>query len=184
MTKWLTDDRGNKCSVEYFGTEEAAKEALDSLENCGNCTNCSRCSRCSGCSRCSRCSGCSNIAWLNSKENVQADPASAGPSGPPRTPVIENIHQTVYAAASRPKALAMNDWHTCEKTHCWAGWVVTLAGEEGKKLEKFFDTPLAAMKILDASSPIQVSPVRFFEANDEALEHMKALAEQEAANAG
>ena len=74
----------------------------------------------------------------------------------------------------------MKTWHTCEKTHCWAGWVVTLAGAEGKALESFFDTPLAAMKILDASSPHRVSPVRFFEDNDAALEHMKALAELEA----
>jgi hypothetical protein len=75
----------------------------------------------------------------------------------------------------------MGSWHSCENTHCWAGWVVTLAGEAGQKLESFFDTPLAAMKILDASSPFRVSPVRFFETNTDALEHMKILADQEAA---
>jgi hypothetical protein len=90
--------------------------------------------------------------------------------------VIANIHQTVFAAASNPQALDMKTWHTCAKTHCWAGWVVTLAGEAGKALESFFDTPLAAMKILDASSPHQVSPVRFFEDNDEALRHMAEMA--------
>jgi hypothetical protein len=74
----------------------------------------------------------------------------------------------------------MGTWHSCENTHCWAGWVVTLAGEEGKKLESFFDTPLAAMKILDASSPLRVSPVRFFETNVDALDRMKKLADQEA----
>jgi len=36
------------------------------------------------------------------------------------------------------------------------------------------------MKILDASSPLRVSLVRFFESNDEALAAMKSLAEQEA----
>ena len=76
----------------------------------------------------------------------------------------------------------MSDWHSCENTHCWAGWVVTLAGEAGKKLESFFDTLLAAMKILDASSPLRVSPVRFFELDDDALAHMKKLAEQEASS--
>jgi hypothetical protein len=76
----------------------------------------------------------------------------------------------------------MATWHACENTHCWAGWVVTLAGDEGKALEAFFDTPLAAMKILDASSPIRVSPVRFFESNADALAHIKKLAEQEAAS--
>ena len=75
----------------------------------------------------------------------------------------------------------METWHTCEKTHCYAGWVVTLAGAEGKALEAFFDTPLAAMKILEASSPLRVSPVRFFETNSDALRHMKELANQEAA---
>ena len=74
----------------------------------------------------------------------------------------------------------MATWHTCDNTHCWAGWVVTLAGDAGKKLERFFDTPLAAMKILDASSPLAVSPVRFFETNDDALRAMKELAEKEA----
>ena len=101
------------------------------------------------------------------------------PTGTLPVPVIPNIHQTVFAAASQPKALAMETWHTCANTHCWAGWVVTLAGAGGKKLEAFFDTPLAAMKILDASSPHKVSPVRFFETNTDALEHMKALAELE-----
>jgi hypothetical protein len=104
-----------------------------------------------------------------------------GPLGAPPVPVIDHIHQAVYAAASRPDALKMTNWHTCSNTHCWAGWVVTLAGDAGKRHEQFFDTPLAAMKILDASSPVRVSPVRFFESNDEALRHMKVLADQEAA---
>ena len=120
---------------------------------------------------------------LYNRENLQADPdAPNGASGPPSTPVIPSIHRTVFEAASKPEALRMDTWHTCENTHCWAGWVVTLAGAEGKKLEQFFDTPLAAMKILDASSPIPVSPVHFFETNDDALWHMKKLAEQEAAS--
>jgi hypothetical protein len=185
MTKWLKDDRGNKCSVEYFGSEEAAKTALDGLENCDNCTNCSDCSRCSdcsGCSDCSRCSDCSNIAWLDYEENLQANPEvkAVGEAGPPPIPVIANIHQAVFNAASQPNSLDMSTWHTCDNTHCWAGWVVTLAGKEGKKLERFFDTPLAAMKILDASSPITVSPVRFFETTADALREMKKLADQEA----
>ncbi|WP_291869709.1 hypothetical protein [Bradyrhizobium sp.] len=113
---------------------------------------------------------------------MQGDPEKASElTGSPPVPTIPNIHQTVYAAASNPKALNMNSWHTCDNTHCWAGWVVTLAGPEGKALESFFDTPLAAMKILDASSPHRVSPVRFFEQNADALRHMKAMADIEAA---
>ena len=75
----------------------------------------------------------------------------------------------------------MDTWHTCEKTHCRAGWIVTLAGEAGKRLERFFDTPLAAMKIYDASSSLEkVSPVRFFDDNETALADMKRMAELEA----
>ncbi len=77
----------------------------------------------------------------------------------------------------------MDTWHKCEKTHCWAGWIVQLAGAEGKKLEVFFDTPLAAMKICDASSRLpKISPVHFFDNNEVALADMKKLAELEAAS--
>jgi hypothetical protein len=95
--------------------------------------------------------------------------------------VIHDIHQKVYAAASAPGALDMGTWHKCEKTHCWAGWIVTIAGEEGKRLERFFDTPLAAAKICDASSSLPpISPVHFFDDNATALADMKKLADHEA----
>ena len=76
----------------------------------------------------------------------------------------------------------METWHTCANTHCRAGWVVTLAGEAGKALERFFDTPLAAMKIYDASSSLPpISPVHFYDSNDVALADMKRMADAEAA---
>lgn len=82
-----------------------------------------------------------------------------------------------------PGALNMKEWHTCEKKHCRGGWVVTLAGEEGKKLAQRFDTVVAAMKIYDASAPNlpKVSPVRFFEDDATAFSDMKRMAELEAA---
>jgi hypothetical protein len=114
---------------------------------------------------------------------LEGDPdAASGQLSPPPVPVIKNIHQTVLAAASNPDALDMSTWHTCENTHCWAGWIVAVAGPEGRELERFFDTPLAAMKICDASSSLpKISPIRFFETNDEAIGHMKRMAEKEAA---
>ena len=52
-----------------------------------------------------------------------------------------------------------------------------LAGEAGKALEAFFDTPLASLKIhLASGSPI--SPVRFFESDELALADMKERAEK------
>jgi len=69
--------------------------------------------------------------------------------------------------------------HTCERTHCRAGWVITLAGEAGSKLEEFFNWELAAMKIYDASAPgYKIHPARFYDTNTAALADMKALAEQ------
>lgn len=77
---WIADSDGNRCSVSYFGSREAAQEALDSLQGCWNCTNCLDCIDCSGCvgcwncqhshncercvdcSRCYRCSDCSRCS--------------------------------------------------------------------------------------------------------------------------
>ena len=187
---WLKDANGNKCSVEYFGTNKAAQKALDSLEECGNCTNCYGCSECSGCSRCSGCSGCSRcsrcsecsgcsdcsrLQWTDDKEEKKGENA-----GPPPVPIIPDIHKAVYEASSHPGSLAMQNVHTCDNTHCRAGWVITLAGEAGHKLEEFFNWELAAMKIYDASAPgYKINPERFYDSNAEALADMKALAEDD-----
>ena len=96
-------------------------------------------------------------------------------------PKIENIHQKVYAAASRPGALDMGDWHICETTHCRAGWVTHLAGEEGRALEELIGTPAAALLIYLASDPTLDRFPDFYCGNAAALEDMKRLAELEAA---
>jgi hypothetical protein len=110
---------------------------------------------------------------INARLNVVASPD---------VPVIENIHAKVLeAVTARPDALDMSEWHTCDTTHCRAGWVVTLAGEAGKALEAFHDTPLAAFLIYKASSPIPVRMPSFYVNNERALEDMKRCAEEEAA---
>jgi hypothetical protein len=104
-------------------------------------------------------------------------------------PKIENIHQKVYAAASAPKALDMGIWHdaayhegNCGTTHCRAGWVVALAGDEGRALEqKLQSTPAAASLIYLASDPSIERFPNFYSSNSEALADMKAMAEAEAA---
>ena len=77
----------------------------------------------------------------------------------------------------------MTTWHTCNTTHCRAGWVVLLAGEEGKKLERFHTTEMAAMLIYRVSSPHRVWPARFYESNEAAIADMKRMAELEATEA-
>ena len=84
----------------------------------------------------------------------------------------------MYEAVSDPKNLEMSTWHTCETTHCRAGWAVTLAGKDGKNLEEFFNTELAAMMIYDASCPdFKINPARFYDSNADALADIKKLAE-------
>jgi hypothetical protein len=99
----------------------------------------------------------------------------AGAFQAPAVPVIENINQRLLEAVSAPEALDMSDWHTCNTTHCRAGWVVHLAGEDGYALERFHNTALAAQLIYAASgSPI--SPVRFYENDETAMADIKRMA--------
>lgn len=96
-------------------------------------------------------------------------------------PLIENIHQKVFeAVTATDDSLGMGDWHTCETTHCRAGWVVFLAGEKGAKLEKETSTLFAAQQILYRSCPeINVSPTRFYESNKVALLDIERCAKEE-----
>jgi len=83
-------------------------------------------------------------------------------------------------SADKENALNMDSWHTCETTHCRAGWVIHLAGKQGYELEKLIGTPLAASKIYKNSSEIPVHwALRFFEDNETALSDMKRCAELE-----
>jgi hypothetical protein len=81
----------------------------------------------------------------------------------------------VFEAVSKPKALNMQNWHTCNTTHCRAGWVVHLAGEAGYALERFHNTALAA-QLIYRESGYQINPGRFFDSNEAALEDMRKLA--------
>ena len=120
-------------------------------------------------------------AYLSDAYLSDADLRDANLSG---APIIPNIHQQVYAAASQPGALNMRDWHTCDTTHCRAGWVVALAGEEGKALEDRIGTPAAASLIYLASDPDLGKFPSFYCDDATALADMKERAEQEAAKAG
>ena len=61
---WITDANNNRCSIDYWGSREAAQKALDSLKNCSGCSDCYRCSDCSDCSGCSSDNG---LRWEYAK---------------------------------------------------------------------------------------------------------------------
>ena len=99
---------------------------------------------------------------------------------PNMKPIVKNIHQAVLRAVKKPYALDMRRYHTCETTHCRAGWVVVLAGEDGRRLEEISSTLNAATEIYHASSPIPVSGARFFDTDIEAMADIERCAEEEA----
>lgn len=143
-------DRENKdingVSKEFsLGNTNFEKEN-ETNKGCWNCFGCSRCSDCSVCSR------CFDLRNASPTERSEENPTAGF-----KVPIIEGIHKKVLDAVSNTGSLDMSRWHSCETTHCRAGWVVTLAGEEGKKLEDKTTTAFAAMQIYHASSPIKVS---------------------------
>ena len=96
--------------------------------------------------------------------------------GEPAIPVIENIHQRIYEAASAEKALDMSVWHRCGTTHCRAGWAVHLAGDAGYALERFHGSLLAG-QLIYRESGYPINPCRFFDSEADALADMQRLAE-------
>jgi hypothetical protein len=83
------------------------------------------------------------------------------------------------AATATEDSLAMSTWHSCETTHCRAGWVTFLAEKEGADLERRFGPALAGSMIYRASSNIKVGMNEFYKNNKEALESMQKAAEEE-----
>lgn len=178
--QWIEGTNGNKASVEFWGSEEAARESLETLTDCRNCSDCSRCSRCSGCSDCSDCSRCYGCSGCSRMIDVAGySPAKVMAE----IPVVEGIHQKLLTAITAEGCnLDMSDWHTCETAHCRAGWVVHLAGKPGYDLQRLTSASHAAQQIYKASG-YEISPNRFYDDDDKAMANIKELAELENAGA-
>jgi hypothetical protein len=146
---------------------------------CADCADCSRCTCCADCSRCTDCTCCSGCADCSRCTDCADCYKAARDAGTLSIPKIENIHSKVLAAASQKGALDMSDWHTCETTHCRAGWVTRLAGSEGRELEDRTSTLFAAMQIYKHSSTIRVPSARFFDSHAAAMKDMQRCAEEE-----
>jgi len=119
-------------------------------------------------------------ADLSSANLSSADLRSANLSFANHTfhiPVIPEIHRTILKAASAPGALEMATWHTCETTHCRAGWACHLAGEAGKVLESIMGTNVAAALIYAASDPKLDRVPNWMASNEDAMADMRRLAE-------
>ena len=91
-------------------------------------------------------------------------------------PVIADIHRVIYDAASQPGALDMGSWHSCETTHCRAGWAIVKAGESGKVLESVYGPNVAAALIYAASDPSLDRIPDWSASNEDAMDDMARLA--------
>jgi hypothetical protein len=115
-----------------------------------------------------------NLRGANlSDANLSGADLSGAYGLPKRIPIIENIDAKILAAIEFGGTLNMGDWHTCETTHCRAGWAVTLAGDSGGLLEDILGTNAAATLIYNASRPGKRIP-DFYASNEVAMASIKA----------
>jgi len=156
--------------------------------NCVDCVDCYKannsfdCTRCAECMRCSDCSDCFGMFDCGSFSNKLKSVAEKFSI----VPILKQIHKQVQTAISYKKEeniIDMSEWHACDtircQAHCRGGWVVFLAGEEGRELEEQTSPCFAAMQIYDKSSSIKVPPSRFFDTDEQAIEDIKRCAELE-----
>ena len=71
MTTYITDENGNRASVERFGSAQAAQTALDSCIGCTRCTDCSNCDGCTDCTDCIRCTDRFGTALSKTKTHIR-----------------------------------------------------------------------------------------------------------------
>ena len=81
---------------------------------------------------------------------------------------VMDLDLQVAIACETPGSLDMETWHTCETTHCRAGWAIHLAGEPGKILEEIYGSSVAGAIIYASSRPHKPIP-NFLDTNEGAM---------------
>jgi len=93
----------------------------------------------------------------------------------PPAPVVPNIDAAILGEIEAGAGLEMDNWHTCETTHCIAGWAIVLAGKEGRDLEAAVGPAAAGALIYAASNPAAPIP-DFYATNEKALADLRKRA--------
>ena len=88
----------------------------------------------------------------------------------PGIPIVEDLDGKILAAIENGGGLEMSNWHTCETTHCMAGWAIHLAGDAGKALEAERGPQRAGALIYRVSTG---RAPHFFASNERALADLK-----------
>ena len=100
-------------------------------------------------------------------------PLPAGLAGDITIPIIPEIDAQILAAIENGGTLEMGDWHTCDTTHCRAGWAIHLAGENGRLLELRVGSAAAGALIYQAS---RGSYPDFYALNEAAMADLRQCA--------
>jgi len=126
-----------------------------------------------------------NLSWadlsradLSEADLSEANLSEANLSGAdlPYVPLIPDLDAEILKRVeSCPTALDMRQWHTCETTHCRAGWAITLAGESGKVLESIYGPSVAGALLYARAYPDLPVP-NFVDSNEAALEDIRSRA--------
>ena len=76
-------------------------------------------------------------------------------------------------AALKEGALKMDDWHSCDTTHCLGGWLIHQAGEVGRLLEAAVGPELAGLMLggIEAHA-------HFYDSNEAATEWLRSVLER------
>lgn len=82
----------------------------------------------------------------------------------------QRLKAVAQAALASDDALEMDYWHTCDTTHCIAGWAIHQAGALGRLLERVHCAEIAGLMLLGAEAH------RYFYAdNDQAREFLRSV---------
>jgi uncharacterized protein YjbI with pentapeptide repeats len=70
------------------------------------------------------------------------------------TDAPERLRVVAQAALAEPDALHMGRWHSCDTTHCVAGWAIAQAGEPGRLLEAAMGAEMAGLMLLGTEAHV------------------------------
>lgn len=93
-------------------------------------------------------------------------------------PSVDFIHQKVLHNA-KIGGLDMGDFHTCDTTHCIAGWAIHLAGDKGYYAEQKLDPENAGAMIYLASDRQLEKIPNFYTDDESAMRELEYLAAKE-----
>ena len=92
-------------------------------------------------------------------------------------PIVDDAPQRLLAVATTVlgdgATLAMGNWHTCDTTHCLAGWAIHQAGTIGKTLESLHGPHMAGLLLLGHEAA-----GHFYDSNKDAIKWLRSVVDK------